>query len=141
MPQRHERISDELARVPLFEGLSRKELQLVANLSSYLERPAGSVLTREGQPGHEFIVVLEGEVEVSRNGKVVTTGGPGTYVGEIALLDHRPRTATVVATTAVQIEVIGQREFAGLIADVPEISQKLLSTMAKRLADLDTAAS
>jgi CRP-like cAMP-binding protein len=137
MVDRHERIEEQLARVPLFEGLSKKELRLVAQLSTYLEEPEGSVLTKEGETGHEFIIVLDGEVEVRRGGQVIATRGPGTYVGEIALLDHRPRTATVVAKTAVRLEVIGQREFAGLTAEVPEISQKLLPVMAKRLADLD----
>ena len=81
------------------------------------------MLTREGATGHEFIIVLDGEVEVRKGNNVIATRGPGTYVGEIALLDHRPRTATVVATTPVRIEVIGQREFAGLMSEVPEISQ------------------
>jgi CRP-like cAMP-binding protein len=137
MVDRHERIEEQLARVPLFEGLSKKELRLVAQLSTYLEEPAGAVLTREGETGHEFIIVLDGEVEVTRGDEVIAKRGPGTYVGEIALLDHRPRTATVVAKTPVKLEVIGQREFAGLMAEVPEISQKLLPAMAKRLADLD----
>jgi CRP/FNR family transcriptional regulator, cyclic AMP receptor protein len=137
MADRHERIEEQLARVPLFEGLSKKELRLVAQLSTYLEEPAGAVLTKEGEAGHEFIIVLDGDVEVRRGDQVIATRGPGTYVGEIALLDHRPRTATVVATSPVRLEVIGQREFAGLMAEVPEISQKLLPVMAKRLADLD----
>jgi CRP-like cAMP-binding protein len=137
MVDRHERIEEQLARVPLFEGLSKKELRLVAQLSTYLEEPAGAVLPREGETGHEFIIVLDGEVEIRRADQVIASRGPGTYVGEIALLDHRPRTATVVAKTPVRLEVIGQREFAGLMAEVPEISQKLLPAMAKRLADLD----
>ncbi|MET0628475.1 MAG: cyclic nucleotide-binding domain-containing protein [Acidimicrobiia bacterium] len=137
MADRHERIEEQLARVPLFEGLSKKELRLVAQLSTYLEEPAGAVLTREGEMGHEFIIVLDGEVEIRRADQVIASRGPGTYVGEIALLDHRPRTATVVAKTPVKLEVIGQREFAGLMAEVPEISQMLLPAMAKRLADLD----
>ena len=95
------------------------------------------MLTTEGEAGHEFIVVLEGEIEVLQGGTVIATRGPGTFVGEIALLDHRPRTATVVTKSPVKIEVIGQREFAGLLAEVPEISQKLLPAMAKRLADLE----
>jgi CRP-like cAMP-binding protein len=140
MADRHERIEEQLARVPLFEGLSKKELRLVAQLSTYLEEPAGTVLTKEGEAGHEFIIVLEGEVEVRQGDTVIATRGSGTYVGEIALLDHRPRTATVVATSPVRIEVIGQREFAGLLAEVPEISQKLLPVMAKRLADLEPTA-
>ena len=92
---------------------------------------------REGATGHEFIIVLDGEIEVRKGDRVIATRGPGTYVGEIALLDHRPRTATVVAKTPVSIEVIGQREFAGLLSEVPEISQKLIPAMARRLADLD----
>ena len=134
---RHERIEDQLAKVPLFSGLSKKELKLISQLATYLEEPAGTVLTEEGKPGHEFIIVLDGEIEVRQGGKVVAERGAGAYVGEIALLDHRPRTATVVAKTPVAIEVIGQREFAGLLAEVPELSQQLLATVARRLADLD----
>jgi CRP-like cAMP-binding protein len=67
----------------------------------------------------------------------VATIGPGEFFGEVALLDGGPRTATVVAETDLVTEVIGQREFAGLLSEVPEISQKLLPVMARRLADLD----
>lgn len=134
---RHDRVEEQLAQVPLFEGLSKKELKLVSQLATPLQEPAGAVLVREGAVGHEFIIVLEGEIEVRKGDRVVATHGPGSYVGEIALLDHRPRTATVVAKTPVSIEVIGQREFAGLLAEVPEITQKLLPVMAKRLADLE----
>jgi CRP/FNR family cyclic AMP-dependent transcriptional regulator len=82
-------------------------------------------------------IVIDGEIEVTRDGRLIATHGPGTYAGEIALLDHRPRTATVVAKTRVQLEVIGPREFAGLLAEVPELSQQLLESVARRLADLD----
>ena len=129
---RHDRIEEQLAQVPLFEGLSKKELKLVSQLATPLEEPEGTVLVREGATGHEFIIVLDGEIEVRKGDRVIATRGPGTYVGEIALLDHRPRTATVVAKTPVSIEVIGQREFAGLLSEVPEISQKLIPAMAKR---------
>ena len=134
---RHDRIEQQLAQVPLFEGLSKKELKLVSQLATPLEEPEGTVLVREGAAGHEFIIVLDGEIEVRQGGTVVAERGAGAYVGEIALLDHRPRTATVVAKTPVAIEVIGQREFAGLLAEVPELSQQLLATVARRLADLD----
>jgi len=138
---RHDKIEEKLAEVPLFEGLSKKELRLVSHLATPLTEPAGTVLVREGAAGHEFIIVLDGEIEVLKGDTVVATRGPGTYVGEIALLDHRPRTATVVAKTPVSIEVIGQREFAGLLSEVPEISAKLLPVMAARLADLDDPSS
>lgn len=134
---RQDRIDEQLAKVPLFQGLSKKELRLISQLATYLEEPAGAVLTQEGKVGHEFIIVLDGEVEIRQGDRVVATRGAGSYVGEIALIDHRPRTATVIAKTPVSIEVIGQREFAGLLAEVPELSQQLLAAVARRLADLD----
>ena len=91
---RHDKIEEQLAKIPLFEGLSKKELRLVSQLATPLSEPAGTVLVREGAAGHEFIIVLDGEIEVRKGDTVVATRGPGTYVGEIALLDHRPRTAT-----------------------------------------------
>ena len=134
---RHDRIEEQLTKVPLFEGLSKKELRLVSRLATPLEEPAGTVLVREGTTGREFIVVLAGEIEVRKGARVVATLGPGSYVGEIGLLDHRPRTATVVATTPVTIEVIAQREFAGLLSTAPEICPKLIPMMAARPVDLD----
>jgi CRP-like cAMP-binding protein len=135
---RHDRIEAQLAQVPLFQGLSKKELRMISQLATYLEEPEGTVLTKEGAVGHEFIIVLDGEIEVNQGGRVVATRGAGSYIGEIALLDHRPRTATVTAKTPIRIEVIGQREFAGLLAEVPELSQQLLGAMARRLEDLET---
>jgi CRP-like cAMP-binding protein len=134
---RQARIEEQLAQVPLFASLSKKEIRQISQLATPLEQPAGSVLVQEGKIGHEFIIVLDGEIEIRKGDQVIATRGPGSYIGEIALIDHRPRTATVVATTPVSIEVIGQREFAGLLEEVPELSQQLLATVARRLADLD----
>jgi CRP-like cAMP-binding protein len=134
---RQARIEEQLALVPLFSSLSKKEIRQISNLATPLEQPAGAVLVKEGKVGHEFIIVLEGEIEIRKGDQVIATRGPGSYIGEIALIDHRPRTATVVATTPVSIEVIGQREFAELLAEVPELSQQILATVAARLADLD----
>jgi CRP/FNR family transcriptional regulator, cyclic AMP receptor protein len=84
--------------------------------------------------------VLEGEVDVRQRGRVVATRRVGEYVGEIALLDKRPRTATVVAATPVSVEVLSRRDFVSLLAQAPELSEQILATMAQRLADLDTQA-
>ena len=105
-----------------------------------IDRPAGQVLTTEGQPGYEFFIVLEGEVEVRQGDRVVATRRRGEYVGEIALLDKRPRTATVVGTTPVSVEVLSRREFMSLLTEAPELSEQILATMAQRLADLETQA-
>jgi len=132
---RHDVLDKHLATVPLFHDLSKKQLRLISQLATELEEPAGTVLIEEGKPGHEFIVIIEGEIEVRHGERVIGEHGPGTYVGEIALLEHRPRTATVVAKTPVKLEVIGQREFAGLLQEVPELSQQVTATAARRLAE------
>jgi CRP-like cAMP-binding protein len=128
--------TDELlARVPLFKDLSKKHLRQVRSLATRVDVSPGRVLTREGGTGHEFIVILEGEVEIRQDDKVIATCGAGDYVGEIALIDQRPRTATVVATSPAVLEVIGQREFAELLAEEPEIADRIRATAAQRLAD------
>jgi CRP/FNR family transcriptional regulator, cyclic AMP receptor protein len=134
---RHAYIDERLANIPLFQGLGKKELRRISSLATRLEEPAGKVLTKEGQQGYEFIIVLEGEVEVRQHGEVIAKRGAGDYFGEIALLDNRPRTATIVATTPVVIEVIERREFLGLIAEVPEIGEAVMATMAQRLAQIE----
>jgi CRP-like cAMP-binding protein len=126
-----------LSQVPLFQGLSKKHLAQVSNLATRIDVPAGKVLAREGEAGHEFIVILDGEVEIKRGDDVVATRGAGSYVGEIALLEHRPRTATVVAKTAVSAEVIGQREFTTLLDDEPAIAEAVKAKSAQRLEELE----
>jgi CRP-like cAMP-binding protein len=128
---------DQLAKVPLFRGLSHRQLRDISGLMTPLDLKAGRVLTREGEIGNEFLIVLEGEVEVVHEGEVITTCGPGNYFGEIALLDNRPRTATVKAKTDVVVEVLDRRELAALLEKSPEICMQIMATMAQRLADLD----
>ena len=129
---------EQLAAAPLFAGLSKKQLRRISSLMTRIDRPAGQVLTTEGQQGYEFFIVLEGEVEVRQGDRVIATRRPGDYVGEIALLDRRPRTATVVATTPVSVEVLSRSEFVSLLAEVPELSEQVMATMAQRLVDLET---
>jgi CRP/FNR family transcriptional regulator, cyclic AMP receptor protein len=124
----------ELTQVPLFAELSRKQLRWASRLTTPLDLPAGQVLARQGSVGAEFFVVLEGVVEVVRSGDLVATRGPGSPLGEIALLGARPRTATLIAQTQVHARVASQREFSGLLAEVPEISQRLHAIMIERLA-------
>ena len=128
-----------LAQVPLFKDLSKKHLQRIASLATRLDLPAGRELTTEGAIGHEFLVVLDGEVEVRHGDKVIATRGAGEFFGEIALLTHQPRTATVVAKTPVVVEVIGQREFATMLDDEPEVKDQLMAAMAQRLAEIEQA--
>jgi CRP-like cAMP-binding protein len=128
--------TDELlARVPLFKDLSKKHLRRVRSLATRVDVSPGRVLAREGGAGHEFIIVLEGEVEIRQDDEMIAACGAGDYVGEIALIDQRPRTATVVATSPALLDVIGQREFAELLAEEPEIAERIRTTAAQRLTD------
>ena len=128
---------DYLGKVPLFQGLDKKHLQRVAQLATRLDLPEGKELIRQGEAGHEFVIVLNGELEIRRDDDVVATSGPGDYVGEIALLADRPRTATVVAKTPVAVEVIGRREFLTMLDNEPEIANQLEQAMQDRLVELD----
>lgn len=128
--------TDELlAEVPLFEGLSRKDLTRVSNLATRLELSQGRELTHQGRIGLEFVVVLEGTVDVVIDGRVANTCHAGSCFGEIALLSDRRRTATVVARTDVVIDVIGRNEFSTLLEDHPEIAEQLRQAMDQHLAD------
>jgi CRP-like cAMP-binding protein len=123
--------------VPLFVGLTKKQLRLISQLATELEEPAGTVLIQQGNVGHDFIVVVQGEIEVSQDGRVVGEYGPGSYVGEIALLEQRPRNATVIAKTRIKLEVINQREFAGLLEEMPDLARQIRAVAADRLANAE----
>jgi CRP-like cAMP-binding protein len=124
----------ELIRsVPLFQHCSKKEIADVARLADEIDLPEGKVLTREGQPGHEFFVLVDGSATVVRNGRKVATMGPGSFFGEIALIRRVPRTATVTATAPVRALVIEARAFRGLIERTPSISLKVLEALAERM--------
>jgi len=134
---RHVPIEEQLARVPLFEGISESDLQRIAHLVARIQEPAGEMLTKEGEVGHELMIVLDGQVEVRHGDRVVATLGPGDYLGEVAMLEHdHRRSATAVAMTAVTIAFIGRHDFENLITDVPHLAERVRATEAARLADL-----
>jgi CRP-like cAMP-binding protein len=134
---RNDAFLDHLAEVPLFSALSRKELALVARRAEDVKVQPGKVLVTEGSTGSEFFVIIGGNAKVSRRGRKVATLGPGAAFGELALLDKAPRNATVTAETPMELVVLGQREFGGIVDEVPGFARKLLAGMARRLRDAD----
>ncbi|MDO8391552.1 MAG: cyclic nucleotide-binding domain-containing protein [Actinomycetota bacterium] len=128
---------EHLRNVTLFQGCSTKDLEKIAKASDEISMPAGSLIVDQGQTGREAFIVLEGSVSVKRNGKKVNALGPGTVVGELSLLDHGPRTATVVCETDCVLLLLDQRHFMGVLDDVPALSHKLLATLAGRIRELD----
>src|SRR5947199_5727185 len=131
---------DHLARVPMFSACSKKELEKIGRASDEIHVDPGHVLVEEGKPGHEFFLILDGTANVLRNGRKVATLGRGQYFGELSLLDRGPRSATVKAATDLDVLVLGQREFGGVLDSVPALSRKLLAAMASRLREADTKA-
>jgi CRP/FNR family cyclic AMP-dependent transcriptional regulator len=132
----HDTKVDALARAPLFSGLSRQELGELAKATEDLEVPAGKLLTREGDLGREFFVIVEGEVSVARGGEEIRRMGPGDFFGEIALVwEPARRTATVTAVTPLRFFVLTRQSFRSLLEHQPEIEQKVMTALEERLGE------
>ncbi|MGI8479416.1 MAG: cyclic nucleotide-binding domain-containing protein [Gaiellaceae bacterium] len=124
---------DLLKRVPLFAGCSKAELREVALSADELDLRDGYVLTREGKPGREFFVLIEGTARVTKGEKKLAALRSGDWFGEIALLTHTPRTATVIATSPVRVLVITDRAFRRVVETMPRIAIKVLASVGQRL--------
>jgi len=129
---------DHLAAIPLFSGLSRRELQRVAKASDEVTVTAGHELVRQGDVGREMFVLVEGSATVKRNDRKIGSAGPGSAIGELSLLDKGPRTASVTCDTDCTVLVLGAREFGGVLDEVPGLAHKIMAALASRIRDLDT---
>jgi CRP/FNR family cyclic AMP-dependent transcriptional regulator len=125
-----------LGRVPLFGGCKAPDLEEIGKLADEVDVPAGHTLMTEGATAQEFFVIIDGSLRVERGGTEVAKLGPGDFVGEIGLVDGRPRTATVKAETAARLFVIGHREFHSLLETHPGIQLEILQALAKRVRQL-----
>ena len=128
---------DDLKKVPLFSALSRRHLDMIARHADEVKRNAGTVLARQGARGLEFLLIVEGSARVEKDGKVIAHLGPGDFFGEMSLIDGKPRSATVVADTPVQLLVVDVRSFGRLLDTVPGLSKKVMATLCERLRAAD----
>lgn len=128
-----------LRSVPLFTHLSKRHLDELAKHTEEHNVDAGSVLINEGEPGRQLFIVVSGKARVTRQGKVLASLGPGDFIGEMALLDHKPSSASVVAEEPMLLLVVGSREFKPLLSSVPDLAESLLQTLAARLRAADAA--
>jgi CRP-like cAMP-binding protein len=131
---RRDEKAELIKKVPLFAHCSRKDLASVAAIADEVDLPAGQELTREGDLGREFFVLVDGTADVTKDGTKVNALGPGDFFGEIALVAQMPRTATVVTTSPVHALVMRDLEFRGMLKRQPEIQLKILEALAERLA-------
>jgi CRP/FNR family transcriptional regulator, cyclic AMP receptor protein len=127
---------ESLKRAPLFADLSRKDLTKLARVSEGMEVEPGKVLTKEGETGREFFVIVDGKVDVTRKGRRLSTRGAGDFIGEIALLEDIPRTATVKAKTPLRFFVLTRKDFRQLVDENPSVERKVMRTLARRLVEL-----
>jgi CRP-like cAMP-binding protein len=123
-----------LKKVPLFSKLNKQGLQDVAHIADEIDLPAGKEMATEGDRGREFFVLLKGTADVTKNGQSINTMSEGDFFGEIALVSKMPRTATVTATTDVDVLVITERDFDALLKKSPEIGKQIAEALAERVA-------
>jgi CRP-like cAMP-binding protein len=121
-----------LSGVPLFQGLSKRQLEHVATLADEIDLPADRELTQEGASGKEFLVLVDGVADVTRNGELINTLGPGDFLGEISLVTGWPRTATVTTRTASRVLVLSAPGFRALLHRMPRIQSKVLDALVLR---------
>jgi CRP-like cAMP-binding protein len=123
--------------VPLFAGLQPSELDRIALVMRPIQAAAGDVVCLEGQPGYLFFVIASGEAAVEHGGQTIAKLHAGDHFGEIALLDHGPRSATVRTLTDTQLFVLGEPSLDALLNEVPALAQKLLAALATRVREAD----
>lgn len=124
-----------LGRVPIFTGCSKKQLRSIASIAEIRKLPAGRTLMREGEPGREFVALVDGHVEVRRKNRKLRTLGPGDWLGEIALLTGGPRTATATTTEPTVAIVIRGGMFRSLVERTPALAYKVLARVAALVAE------
>jgi len=128
---------DFIASVPMFCRLGRKELGQVAQLVDEVDVPAGKTLMRQGEPGDEMFIVVTGNFKIERDGRTIAERGPGSVLGEIALLSKGPRVATVTALEDSRLLVAGHREFHALMDEHPTVRLQVLEGLATKIRALD----
>lgn len=116
-----------------FTGFSDDELARVAELADDVRAETGALLTEQGRVGQECFVVVEGQASVYVGDAFVATVGPGTMVGEMALLEHRPRAATVIADTPMRLLAFDTKRFRTLLDEMPKAGERVNALLAARI--------
>ena len=122
-----------LENIDLFSGSNTKTLERIASITTEVECEQGRVLCKEGVGGDECFMIVDGSASVTIGGNEIGTVGPGSIVGELALLDPGPRTATVTAATPMRLLVFSRSEFTTLIYSAPDVVRRMLTVEAHRV--------
>ncbi|MDH4102639.1 MAG: cyclic nucleotide-binding domain-containing protein [Thermoleophilia bacterium] len=123
-----------LRRVPLFKECTKQQFQSIASVADELDWPQGRPIARQGESGREFVIIVEGSTDVTIDSKKVGSLGAGDFFGEMSLLTHQPRIATVTPMSPLRVLVITERAFSGLLRSDSAIQSKVLAAVAARAA-------
>jgi CRP-like cAMP-binding protein len=126
-----------LQQVPLFEGLSQRQLEQIGRLTDEVEVPAGKRLATAGDVGRELFVIVEGQASVTTARARTVRLGPGDFLGEMSLIDGEPRSANVVAATPMRLLVVAHRDFWQLLDAAPPLARRIMRTLSRRLRDAE----
>jgi CRP/FNR family transcriptional regulator, cyclic AMP receptor protein len=130
---------ESLGQLVVFKGCTRAELIALSRHTTPLPIRAGTVLCREGAPGRQAFIIVDGQAAVTLGGKEIARLGPGDPCGEMALLEQAPRTATVTALTPMEALVLSPSDFLSLLTDAPTVTRRLLVSLSHRLRRADQA--
>jgi CRP/FNR family transcriptional regulator, cyclic AMP receptor protein len=125
-------VIDELRKAKFFEGFSDDELARVASLAEEVVAEEGAVLIDQGRVGLECFVILEGEAAIYVGGEHIANLSAGSMVGEMALIEHRPRNATVIAETAMRLIAFDTKAFKTLLEEMPKAHDRVMDLLAAR---------
>jgi CRP-like cAMP-binding protein len=134
MRLRQDRKRELIKSVPIFSRCSKKELEALGSEFDEIDVPSGRTLTKQGEAGREFVVIVSGTAEVTKDGRRVNMLGAGDFLGEIALLSGGPRTATVTTVSDADLLVLSSRSFARLTKEVPSLQASVVKALSERLA-------
>ena len=134
--KKNERV-ELLRSVWLFERCTNKELSAIASVATPLDLPAGKELATQDRRGDEFFVIVSGKAEATRAGVAIGTLGPGSFFGEMSLLEQLPRVATVTTTEPTTVLVLTARDFEEVVASMPSVDRNMLIVLANRLRDIE----
>lgn len=123
---------DDLRHIALFASMSNADLAKLAKLGEHVDAVEGAVLMDQGDVGVECFLILEGEAGVVINGERVVTVGPGSIVGEMALVGHRPRNASVIAQTAMRLLSFDIAAFKQLLETMPQARDHIYVLLRER---------
>ena len=129
-----------LKRVPLFAGLNHKQLEELEMITDEIDVTSGTVLVREGRVAHEFFIIVSGEVAIDQGGRVINNLTSGDFLGEIALVDGGPRTATATASTPCRLIVLTHAGFHQLLDTSPDIRRSVMEALGQRVRRLEPTA-